>query len=436
MNGAVRSVVSGTWLAAGLLAAAALAPPAAADPPPDLAGIWVTDAGEEVEVRQIPASGRVFATFTARSSNGVCPIVSPPNDRRTYFIDGLLSGDTLQGKLMSCTKSEKLVGPCGMASAYETSFTAKVTASRISGTFLLEGVQKQPPDARGCEYALSPARNKDQSFFLERCVYDSKRLCAAFRAARTSATRLFMPEKSPTEAEWAQALEAHRPRLESELSQASVLLCDDGGPVAKLDAMRQTLASLGTAEEPLLAQRLKAASIDIGLEALEQSRCAAPVGVVKASSCQELSLPALDAMKAYMDRFDEMKPGLVPDEQAYEQVRKGLHQALDQVVEEARSARDGASTAGDADQYLVEQQSKLKTLRDLLGYWDQVKAASCVPTEVLELLRRLAAEKRSGGDTGDTCNQLCGATADWVARMTGDGSRKKELFESCGLSCN
>jgi hypothetical protein len=141
----------------------------------------------------------------------------------------------------------------------------------------------------------------------------------------------------------------------------------------------------------------------------------------------------LDGLTTYFKELDKLKAGnRPPTSESYDQVVDGLKGALDQ-LQDAAEEIEGAGGTG-AQQY-KDIQGKIAKLRKLLDVWGKMKAASCLPPDVEQLLRRLAQEKRAGTEHKATCTELCAATADWYVEITGLSAQRGTFFKACTLAC-
>ena len=149
--------------------------------------------------------------------------------------------------------------------------------------------------------------------------------------------------------------------------------------------------------------------------------------------CKELSNGALDGLTNFFEYVKKAKSSTSPGSgEAYEQVADGLKSALGE-LEAAAKEIEGAGGTG-AQQY-KDIQEKISKLKRILDIWGQIKAASCLPPDILQLLRRLAEEKKTGAQHEATCTELCGATADWYVNITGLSAQRGTFFKACTTAC-
>lgn len=150
-------------------------------------------------------------------------------------------------------------------------------------------------------------------------------------------------------------------------------------------------------------------------------------------SCQQLSNGLLDGLTTFFDQMDELQTvNRLGSGESYDQVTGGIESALDELQD---AAKEIEGTGGTGAQQYQEIQGKIAKLRKLLDVWKQMKAASCLPPEIEQLLRRLAQEKRAGTEHKATCTELCGATADWYVEISGLATQRGTFFKACNLAC-
>jgi hypothetical protein len=141
----------------------------------------------------------------------------------------------------------------------------------------------------------------------------------------------------------------------------------------------------------------------------------------------------LDGLTTLFDKLDDLKlKNLIGSGDAYDQVADGIEGGIKELES---AAKDIEGTGGTGAQQYKDIQEKLGKLKKLLDVWKKMKAASCLPPEIEELLRRLAQEKKSGQEHKATCTELCGATADWYVQISGLAPQRGTFFKACTLSC-
>jgi hypothetical protein len=98
----------------------------AAAPPLNLNGIWKTSDGDTVKLTQ---AGQGMSTVFR--IGGPCP----DGSERSFFIQGQLSGTSLAGQMLHCTKDLTLLQDCNLDDPWQTDFSADVSQNSISGTY-------------------------------------------------------------------------------------------------------------------------------------------------------------------------------------------------------------------------------------------------------------------------------------------------------------
>lgn len=150
-------------------------------------------------------------------------------------------------------------------------------------------------------------------------------------------------------------------------------------------------------------------------------------------SCKQLSNGLLDGLTTFFEQMDELqKTNRLGSGESYDQVAGGIESALDELQD---AAKEIEGTGGTGAQQYQDIQGRIAKLRKLLDVWKQMKAASCLPPEIEQLLRRLAQEKRAGTEHKATCTELCGATADWYVEISGLAPQRGTFFKACSLAC-
>lgn len=126
---AVKLRMSLIGAAATLLVATGFAVTArggATAPPLNLNGIWQTSDGDTVKLTQ---NGQGVSTVFR--IGGPCP----DGSERSSFIQGQLSGTSLAGQMLRCTKDLTLLQDCSLDDPWQTTFSADVSQNSISGTY-------------------------------------------------------------------------------------------------------------------------------------------------------------------------------------------------------------------------------------------------------------------------------------------------------------
>ena len=393
-----------------------------------LDGTWINDQGEEIDIDHLP-SGTVIALFTGKSAGGKCP----NGGNRPKYFEGQLVGNTLAGTMWRCTRDPHLVNECGVDSVFTVKFTAAVTQDKITGKRHSEWFDPQRPDSRGCRYVRNSSKDSEADFSVTRaCSPDKRRRCGELAdASRAVSNVIDQPPYFPTA-----NFSAWKQNFSGQLRRVRDDLCDDPAAQSKLDQLVNDLASLNYAGgPPTLEQRRVLARIDLGLKDISKGACGGATTPPAAQTCRELSNYVLDGMQTFFDKLDELQKGPGPaDNDAYDQVMDGIRDAIKELEDYERSA-EGAGPGSTLGQQLDDIREKKEKLKELLGYWQQIKKASCLPPEIPQLLRRLAEENRARAEHQATCTELCAKTADWIVSITGDPRQRSPFFKACFASC-
>lgn len=149
--------------------------------------------------------------------------------------------------------------------------------------------------------------------------------------------------------------------------------------------------------------------------------------------CKELSNSLLDGLTTLFNELDQLKANnRFGSGEAYDQVTDGIKSALKELEDTAGQIE---GTGGTGAQQYKDIQGRIGKLRELLDVWNRIKAASCLPPEIMQLLRRLATEKKAGSEHKATCTELCAATADWYVKISGLAAQRGTFFKACSLAC-
>jgi hypothetical protein len=372
---------------------------------PALDGTWINDKGEEIDIDHLEGSGLVFGYFTAASAGGPCP---HGGGRQLYF-EGRLSGGVLTGTIWLCTYQEELVTKCNVPSVFSRRFnTTGITAERIDGERdMIYSEGPGTPDAQGCPYVRNPSKDGVSKFFLTRaCAPDAARRCGAIgEASRTVRGALDSDAQFPTA-----NFDAWKQRLLRQIKTIAGMLCDDAEKQKIVDNLVSTLEGLtyggGT---PTLAQKQVLARLDLDLASVQSGLCASNAG----GTCPGGS-----------------RPKTTDDDAALEQVTGGIEAAIAQLKEEAERIEGAGSTAA---QQIEEIRGKIAKLQRYKGFWDKVRAASCIPPEIPQLIRQILA-----GDRDNWCPNLCAKTADWLISINPGpepGAQRQMFFVLCTNQC-
>ncbi len=421
-----------------------------AAPPVDLSGNWKLDTGGTVVIEHLISSGSVFARFS--------PSLACHSDMRTTLfnsrvkVTAITSGESKMSlennTFFACTRDKKLIDSCGISAVYSTPFRNAVVSadgSTISGERFYEWYSYDGEEnGRYKNCRRDSSRDGWTQFTLTRaCTPNKANQCASIERAVTAINKIIpppvnsMPSVSFDPVKWQQTLTANQGALEIELDKLRKQFCDDEAAGSSIDKMRETLGDLqpGAAQTPtaVRAEMLKISAIDRDLKGMATRACSVSGPPPAGTDCKQLSNGLLDGLTTFFKQMDKLQAGdSPPSSEAYDQVADGLEAALDQLQD---AAEEIEGTGGTGAQQYKDIQGKISKLRQLLDVWGKMKAASCLPPEVEQLLRRLAQEKRAGTEHKATCTELCSATADWYVEITGLSAQRGTFFKACSLAC-
>jgi hypothetical protein len=414
-------------------------------PQVDLSGKWELDSGGIVQIDHLLATGTVIATFS--------PPLPCHDDARTRLFSSRLKVVAVAGggqKLMledgafsACTRDKKLIDSCpGVTAVWSTKFrnaTVSPDGNSITGERFHEWLDYEEKDGQYTNCRRNPAKDDWSTWTLTRvCDADAAKRCRSLgRAIRAieslvppavnvtpgEANPLPMPTVSFDPAAWQQKLAQNKPALAAELEALLREFCDDEAARNSINAQRAVLDSLtpGTARTTtdVIAEMTRIAAIDIELKAIATRTCAVsgtPPPAPPAGVCR--GVPA-------------KQPGDNAEiDKAIDQIRKSMEKAIKMAEQYEREKGSGPGTT--AGQYADYYRTEAAKWRKLLGYWQNIRAATCVPREVIDLLRAV----RDGRT--DMCTRLCERTADWIAKMypgpQGE-TQKHTFFIVCSGNC-
>ena len=402
-----------------------------APPPIDLSGKWVLDSGETIEIDHLASSGSVIASFS--------PSVKCHNDMRSRLLNGFLKGGpsaggatgfTLtDGPFFACTRDKKLIDSCGVTAVWKSKFRdAKVSSDgdTITGQRFHEWIAYEEKDGRYVNCRRDASKDSWSDFTLTRaCDPNKADKCRSLSQVMRAISQLIDTEfHTPTPAEWNQSVARIRPNIDSALDKLRKEFCDDQDAQAKIDEMKATLQVLGTgsAQTPsqVVGEQILVARMDLALKEMATTACA--------TSGPSTPPPASGICR---DGSPPKQPG---DNEAIDQARKQIDDAIKEAMkmlqEYERDAAGGANTT--AGKYADYWRARIGQLKKLKGYWDMIRSASCIPRELVDLIKAML-----GGRT-DMCTDLCYETAKWIETWypgpNGD-IQKKMFLELCGFNC-
>lgn len=382
---------------------------AAAPPRIDLSGKWVSDEGATLEITHV--GNTVLATFIQGSE-------CPHGDSRSYYLDGKLIGDQLSGPFMACGMIKDLID-CGAPKVYETTFTATVKNSdEISGKRIAQGWYAQRSGGRLTNCHEDSDYSKEINFRLTRECDQVEGRCEALQAARAALGRLIQGYQGhdPSSQDWQNIVNENKQQIIEGLQTARRKMCNDAAAQSVIDGFVHEFESMNPSSpsngSEILQQARRFASADLALQGFQQQYCGSSGTGRRLRTCG--------------NGTEEIDP---PTNEALDQVVGGIEDSIKQLLEEAGEF-DRASEQGSAIWGKIDKLQKMK------GFWEQIKAASCLPPEVAQGLRSYVNERKNRMDTSDECNTLCSDTADWIASMTGNQADQYFSMESCLAACN
>jgi hypothetical protein len=205
------------------------------------------------------------------------------------------------------------------------------------------------------------------------------------------------------------------------LSKIRKELCDDPAAQAKVDELLKNLDSLNFASgQSNLQNNLSLLRLEDGLKGLAAASCA-----VGGSATDPNRKPCAPGEK-------EATSG---DEEARKQVTSGLQAAIDELK---KTAEELEGEGGDAARKIEDIKGKLAKYEQIKGFWENIKAGSCVPMTVLQTMRQVANDRRSD-NYSNNCPAMCNALADWFVKINPGpqpGPQRKFFIERCLADCN
>lgn len=401
----------------------------------DLSGNWKLDSKPGVvKIQHLLESNRVIAIFTPGQQ---CHNMTWSNLFDTKLIvtpvgAGEAKLSLADAKYFSCTSDSYMVDACGTA-VWESKMrevTVSPDGSMISGKRFYEGLQWDgTANGKYVNCRHDPGRDGWVTFTLTRaCEPNKARRCANLARAIKLTEKIVppavnhMPSVSFDPVRWQQTLSTYQPALSGELDNLRKEFCDDSGAQDGIDKMKETLAAIkpGAAQTQaaVRAEMLKIVAIDLELKGMSTSSCWIDEAPPQRATGVCGGVPP-------------KKPGDNEDiDKAIKPINDAIKEAQKMIEDYEREAQGGASTT--AGQYADYWRTRLGQLQKLKGYWDMIRAASCIPPELMALIRAVM-----GGRT-DVCIDLCWETAKWIEKWypgPGGDIQKKLFLESCGFSC-
>jgi hypothetical protein len=114
--------------------------------------------------------------------------------------------------------------------------------------------------------------------------------------------------------------------------------------------------------------------------------------------------------------------------EAADQVKGGLEEAW-KLLDEERKKETSRLPGPNPQLDLINQ--RMKQIEKMIGFYGQIKAASCVPGDVLQSLEALR-QRREG-----SCEEVCVAMYEWMVKMGAASSNARSLLiPACSRACD
>lgn len=181
--------------------------------------------------------------------------------------------------------------------------------------------------------------------------------------------------------------------LGSQLDQLRAELCDNPAAQSKLDEIRHNLNSLNFVQGASNLQNNQLLlRIEDGLKELSQMVC--------------YTAPPSDSgvCESGKEKAD------AGDEEAAKFIKEKFKEAYDQASEKAREIEDHG---GLVPPTLRDQIKKYKMA---MQFWENIKAGSCVPVDVLQTMQDVIRDRRAS-NYSENCDSMCTALANWYRKM-------------------
>lgn len=267
-------------------------------------------------------------------------------------------------------------------------------------------------DGNTLEGELEGYDGKIRFTLTRKCKPDSGRLCTALADASQAVTGAITSTTPASSASYS----ALQQSLSNQLGQARNELCNNPDALSKLEEIQADLDALNyQSGRSNLPNNQRLARIENGLKGLASTSC---VGSPPPGVCPP------DKKK--------IEPG---DEQAKTVLVDGLKAAIDELKSTAESIE---GQGGGAAQRIEGIKKKIATYEKIKGFWENIKAGSCVPFDVYQTINQVANDHRSNGYSSN-CPALCKAAGDWFGRLNPgpQGAAQKKFFtDTCAAYCN
>jgi hypothetical protein len=366
----------------------------------DLNGKWKTDQGEEVVISA--SGGSLTATFV---SGADCKW----GGTRDFYIQGSLQGNTLSGTMKRCSLNQQLLQDCHLTDPYSAKFEATVEKNTISGTSHPDYINYDVKDGHYINCRITTGGGGPASFSLRReCAPDKGGRCGKIGQAVQTITAAEQPAGS------AALYQSLQQDLGAQLDQLRNDLCDDQAAQQQLEDVRKALDSLNYSPGQSNTQNnLALLHVEDGLRGLNQKECGAPP-------------PSQNGACATSEKKSDQG-----DEEAAKFIKEKFKEALDKVKETAREMQDHGAT--------VPQQIKdqIKNFEKAVNFWNQIKAGSCVPPNVLQTMQQVMNDRRTEGYS-ENCPAMCSALRKWFESLIGQSNsvQGKLFMDDCLARCD
>jgi len=118
------------------------------------------------------------------------------------------------------------------------------------------------------------------------------------------------------------------------------------------------------------------------------------------------------------------------DDQALDFVKDGFEKALKDTLDELKD-----TNLDPMNPKVEELEKRIDNLNAMIGYYQQIKAATCISPDLLQWLQ---ARQNAPDDAarGDACTHVCALTADWLVKIGAiSESAKPTVIETCFITC-
>ncbi len=225
----------------------------------------------------------------------------------------------------------------------------------------------------------------------------------------------------------------------AQLDQIRRQLCLNRDAQKQLDALIQSVNKVTYLDGnnpqyvPLLKRQLKFSGILVDLGKLKAASGCGGAPSAAGSRPTEVSKSSgrVSTSAGICKAGEQSKaPG---DDEAADFMLKGIKDAIKELEDKARELEGPGRPIS---HQLDDIKGRIAKLKQAKGYWDQIKAASCLPPDVLSTMRAVAADIRASGHSG-YCPQMCDALGKWFEKLVGrEKSLERKLFmEDCMGRC-